>query len=357
MVPQRGSADALQQRRVVAFQTWENVPKVLKLIGSGKYGTVYSVGDAYVLKRSFTSSQRRCMCKQALREHTIGLLQTITVLEGCIPHLPMHYGVSITARGSLMEGEMYMEQFTGSLIDAGAACLCESSDWLCLAFSVLSSCAALALLYEISHNDLYPRNVLLRRDTQATSVVYSCDGVLYDIAWPFLAVVTDFGVATSTKLMGKRLAPEVADRMSSLQASPDFGQIAPEQHILKYNNLPYYSRDVYTVLKWMHFQSSTLPPLPQAVQQWAGISLQMLDKSRDTLHTAAGLMRYFHSIFSTEWLGSCGLSPLRACGDINRDCAHFIFPPSDEKMTQIMLTATKALLGIPLKSCLPGEET
>lgn len=348
MVPTRDEADSLQQQRVYAFQTWKNAPDVLKLIGSGKYGTVYSVGEAYVLKRSSTSSQRRSMCKQALREHTIGLLQTLTVLEGCMPHLPLHYGVSISARGSLMEGEMYMEQFSGSLVDVGAACLHKSSDWMCLAFSVLSSCAALALLYGISHNDLYPRNVLLRQDTQATSVVYACDGVLYKMSWPFLAVVTDFGVATSTKLMGQRFAPEVADSMSCIQASPNFGQLVPEQHILKYGNLPYFSRDNYTVLKWLRFQSTNLPPLPQEVQQWASISLQLLDNTRHTLHTAPGLMRYFHSIFATDWLGSCSLSSLRAGDEVGQECAHFIFPPSNHKMAQIMLQATEALHRIPL---------
>uniref|UniRef100_A0A6C0BZQ2 Protein kinase domain-containing protein n=1 Tax=viral metagenome TaxID=1070528 RepID=A0A6C0BZQ2_9ZZZZ len=343
----------LQQQRICAFEAWKHTPQVRKLIGSGKYGTVYSVGNTYVVKRSSTSSQRPAMCKQAFREHIIGLLQTLTVLEACTPHIVMHYGVLLSANGPTLTGDMYMEHFSGSLVTFGKTCLHSSSDWICLAFSVLSACAALALLYGISHNDLYPRNVLVRPDITTKSAVYACDGVLYALSWPFLAVVTDFGVATSTKLMDQRVSPEVADGISYMEVSADFGVLAPSNHILKYAGLSPFSRDLYTVLKWIHFSCTGLPLPPPDIRRWAYVSLQLLDKSRDTLQTAHGFMRYFHTIFSTSWLHSCGLPPIAANRDMPLSRAHFVFPLCDEKMNLLMRQATTALRQLPITTCKP----
>ena len=99
--------------------------------------------------------------------------------------------------------------------------------------------------------------------------------MLYELDWSFLAVVTDFGVPTSLKLMGQRGTPEVVKGITSLHASPTFGQDAPEKHISRNANRPHFSRDLYTVLKWLRFQSSNLPPLPQPIQQQRGVQYHL----------------------------------------------------------------------------------
>lgn len=335
--------------RIEAFKTWENLHSGWEQIGKGKYGTVYSIGDAYVLKRSSTSRQRGHMCRQAFREHVIGILQTIAVLEGCTPHLPIHYAVRIGVNDKSMRGDMYMEKFSGSLHDFSGACLRNSSEWICLAFSILHSCITLAHLYGICHNDLYPRNVLISPKVQLTSVVYLCDNVLYDLDWPFFAAVTDFGVSTSSILMGEQMFPEVMKGQAHCIASPNFGRKPPENHILKYKNLPIFSRDLYTVLKWFKY-SSSLPAPPPSIQQWATISLELLDNTSHRLHTFEGTMRIFNQIFSNEWMSLCNLKSIQADAKFKNDDAHFQIPPPASKMANIMQKATEALHGIPLTS-------
>ena len=336
--------EAIAAKRVRDLYDWR-LGQAQERIGAGKYGRVYSVGPgcAAILKESVTR-RRAGMCKQAFREHIIGLLQTLLVLEACTPHLPLHYGAAIAAGGRCMRGRMYMERFEGSLVDLGG-CLGAEADWLSLLFQLTSTFAALALLFGVTHNDAYPRNILISPRARARRVVYRCQGRSYVLHWPFLAALTDFGIATSPLLMGKRTAPEVSEHLSNLEVPSNFASCPPQHHILKYKSLPLFSRDVYTVLKWTCFADSHLPAAPPAVRLWARTCLHLLDEVRENLSEPQGLVRFFHAIFATERLAACGLSAVEADGEPRPD---FTFPPDDDASRRMLAQAAAALRGIPL---------
>ena len=316
-------------------------------IGSGKYGRVYSSGRSAVLKESVT---RAGLCKQAFREHVMGLLQTLLVLQACTPHLPLHYGTSIVAEGVLMRGHMYMERFEGSLIDL-RGCLRTESDWLSLLFQLLLTFVALALLFGVTHNDAYPRNILINSQSSAPRVIYRCQEKSYALEWSFMAALTDFGIATTPLLMGHRSAPEVAERLEALELPPDFASTPPRHHILRYKSLPLFSRDAYTVLQWTCFDPR-LPRAPPAVQLWARSALRLLNEIRESLKEAEGLARFFHAIFSSSWLATCGLPPLEVDGALTPD---FTVPADDSARGHMLAQAAAALQTLPLsqlRSCL-----
>lgn len=232
-VKEMRGVEVLTAARAQDFYDWRaGEPQVH--IGSGKYGRVYSSGRSAVLKESVT---RAGLCKQAFREHVMGLLQTLLVLQACTPHLPLHYGTSIVAEGVLMRGHMYMERFEGSLIDL-RGCLRTESDWLSLLFQLLLTFVALALLFGVTHNDAYPRNILINSQSSAPRVIYRCQEKSYALEWSFMAALTDFGIATTPLLMGHRSAPEVAERLEALELPPDFASTPPRHHILRYKSLP-----------------------------------------------------------------------------------------------------------------------
>lgn len=346
----RRDVQVLTANRLRALCEWQTSSlSCEEVLGSGKYGTVYASRDdrASVMKESVTKGGARPgLRKQAFREHVIALLQSLMVLEGCTPHLPLHYAVSISACGPCMRGNMFMERFSGSLVDLATKCLCSDEDWICLLFQLLSTFAALASVFGISHNDSYPRNILIHQDARAQRVVYRCGGATYALRWPFFAAVTDFGIATSASLMGALHCPEVSDGLVGLELPPAFGAVPPEHHILKYKHLPTFCRDAYTVLKWARFRSKSLPEASASVKCWAKASLALLDNVRSQCDAPEGLLHFVHEIFEDDWLRACGISVrLRAPSTEPPD---FAFPVTEERKQDMLRRAAIALQGLPL---------
>ena len=335
--------DALTAARARDFYAWR-AGEPQERVGSGKYGRVYGSGRTSVLKESVT---RAGLCKQAFREHVMGLLQTLLVLQSCTPHLPVHYGAAIAAGGSRMRGYMYMERFEGSLLDFGAR-LCTEMDWLSLLFQLFVTLVALALLFGVTHNDAYPRNILINSRARAPRVVYRVQEKSYALPWSFMAALTDFGIASTPVLMGNRSAPEVSERLKALEPPRDLASTAPRHHVLAYKSLPVFSRDAYTVLQWTCFAHRGLPAAPPAVRLWARSSLQLLDEIRESLEEAAGLARFFHAIFASGWLATCGLPALEVD---EAGGADFMVPADGARL---LAQAADALLTIPLSQLRSG---
>lgn len=319
-------------------------------IGEGKYGTVYrSPSGGGVLKESVTVGTHLGKCRQALREHAISLLQTLLVLEGCSPHLTLHYGADLSTAGPHFLGRMFMEEFAGSLADLGQQVLLTPAHWQVLLFQVLSPMLALGTVFGIAHNDLYPRNILVRLQSTEGPISYRIGLQTYVMDWPFFVAVTDFGIASARDLFGAEgAAPEVARGIEDEAVSPNFGFLPPRLHILRYKALPIFSRDVYTVLKWTLFQSKPLPRAPDAVRRWASAGLSLLDALRHTLDRSAGLSHVCQCFFSNAWAQASEL-PLRleASPAAAEATPNFLLPPLPGKRESMLRTATAALGALP----------
>lgn len=152
-------------------------------IGSGKYGIVYMCRGAphMVVKEVTINKTRSCATSLAFREHAMSLLQTAMVLRSLCPHLPLHYGIraSVPSRGTLHLA-YYMEAFDCSLDAAPTNVLVDPKDWIALLFQISTALVSVAMLLEVAHNDLYPRNILLRKRAQVDTDVPPSE-TTYDI--------------------------------------------------------------------------------------------------------------------------------------------------------------------------------
>lgn len=346
-------AQCITATRLRQLHAWRPHAHPLKsqVIGTGKYGTVFALErcDSTVVKENFINASKTHLCKQAFREHVIGLLQTLMVLDGYSPHLPLHHGMSwlLCPGNTHLRGHIYMERFHGSLGDLGARCLRSDLDWQSLLFQVLSALTALAAVFEICHNDAYPRNILLNLDMRAARVLYSCDGTLYAVPWPFLVVLTDFGIATSSKILGKNTLPEVVENLEALEVGPCYGTQPPLKHVLHYKQLPMFARDAYTVLKWTAFAHKNMPPPPSSTLKWSRAALSLLDEVGPGLCAPSTLTSTFKTIFSAKWTQMCKLPTLEQ-ESVAAERPDFIFPLSERKKTELLCAATEALANLPL---------
>ena len=152
------------KQRKQAFATWKCSP-LGELLGSGRYGKVFACGQSSAAKLIDLCGKRKQARLQAYREHVVALLQSVLLLAKVTPHFPWHYGATTTFVGDAHELQftLYMERFDGTLEDLSPMVLQSAKDWAHAALQVLHACLSMAVHFGIVHNDLYPRNVLVRR--------------------------------------------------------------------------------------------------------------------------------------------------------------------------------------------------
>jgi serine/threonine protein kinase len=247
---------------------------------------------------------------------------------------------------------MFMEEFAGSLVDLSKHILLKAEDWQILLFQVLSPMLVLATVFGISHNDLYPRNVLIHAQSCRGPVTYCLGEKTYVMHWPFFAAVTDFGIASAQTLFGEHgKAPEVAQAIAGACVADDFGLRAPKEHILRFKTLPIFSRDIYTVLKWTMHSSTSMPRAPDVIRRWAAAGLSLVDALRSTLSEPQGLQHVFESLFSNSWARASGLPLALESTKPNLDVVpNFSSPPREDKKAEMLAAATAALQALPLQS-------
>jgi len=296
--------DSFELRRN-AFLDWKCAP-LGEVLGSGKYASVLRSGSgaAKVMDLSGKSRQARM---QAYREHVVSMMQTILLLRKVTPHYPFHYGYTTTVGGCDMVLTMFMERFEGSLLDAATRILTDARDWVHLALQLLHACVCMAGVFGVVHNDLYPRNVLVREFPGERRTCMTVDGVSYVFGQRFLAVVTDYGIA-SGKLVGAHSVPEVCDSTVKVKRLRHFSMQAPEAHILQYEpTLPAFSRDPYTILKWIFYGQPRLPRAPVTVRLWVMEAMHRLDQGLEDFHDARSQLQLFHHLFHEDNLLRFGL--------------------------------------------------
>jgi len=332
-----GDFDHSSRRR--RYETWRE-SKAQDLLGVGRYAQVFRAGpDAAVKVVSLQGSSRHAR-KQAFREHVVGLLQTLLLAARATPHLPWHFGTtfSLSPRRTVA---LHMELFDGTLATGGAAVLRSPGLWLALVFQVLHACAVLGDVFGVTHNDAYPRNVLLRRCPTQTAT-YELAGGEVAFRAPFLAALTDFGIA-SGELLGAPLAPEVAALKGLASAHPPSAPaprafLPPDRHVLHYALRPE-ARDFYTVLGWTTFGHEGLPPPPLNVRAWALQATRLLDaeQAASPRPPQGGLARFLLRLCDVRRLASLDLA-----GALARPAAQRFSLPADARR-QLLPAALAAM--------------
>jgi hypothetical protein len=285
-----------------AFHAWRCAP-LGELLGTGRYASVFASGSAAAKVMDLSGKSRRSRV-QAYREHVVSIMQTLLLLRGVTLHFPFHYGLTVAMAEPGLSLTLFMERFSGNLLETAAGALRDAASWIHVAFQVLHGCLCLSSLFGVVHNDLYPRNVLVRPvDLEVSAEV---EGVVYGFRPRYLAVVADYGIA-SGKLVATD-APEVCLSTTKVPRWPRFAAQPPAAHVLQYEPLlPASSRDPYTVLKWFFYGQEALPAAPLAVRLWAMDGLCRMDASLESFHADAAQLPLFHHLFHEDNLSRFGL--------------------------------------------------
>jgi hypothetical protein len=328
--PPPPSGDFDHDARTDLFATWREAP-LGELLGRGRYGEVFRAGTAAAKRMELGSERSRGSRRQAYREHVVGLLQSLLLLQRVTPHLPWHYGASLSAAPGAFGVTLHMELFETTLPAAAPSVLVAPRCWVQLLFQLLQASAALVQTFGVCHNDAYPRNVLLRR-CRRQRVAYELEGRSFVLCVDFLAALTDYGIA-SGELLGAPLAPEVAASKALPSSSSSsyggggggggrttFAFVAPERHILHYE-VPPFSRDAYTLLKWAVYGAEELPAAPLNVRAWALLGTNRLDAEAARFAERAALPRFVAGLYDAGRLAAFGL------GDVLEPPLRSLSPP------------------------------
>lgn len=273
-----------------------------ELVGEGKYGKVYALGDGSVVKCVSVKTHSRNL-KQTYREYVIALLQGLLFQCSVSPHVVLHYGNTMNLTSEELSLSFYMERFDSSLDACAEEVLQRPLHWLSMSFQILSVIAALAKTLRLCHNDLYSRNVLVKRSPHPHGIHwYRIEDSWYRVPVPFLCALTDFGIAASSLLDARAGAPEL---QPSLQAAPPqrrYGAYTGGEHVLAFKQLPPFSRDVYTTLKMCAQTFRGFPPAPGVIQRWSRACLERVDDTLAQFFSPDATPRAVVSFFSEQSL-------------------------------------------------------
>ena len=295
------------ERRRSDFEAWQPPTGAFgELLGKGRYASVFisGTGAAKVLN---LAGKRKDARRQAYREHIVAVLQSLLLLQEVSPHFPFHYGAATSVTDGGLSYVFHMERFDGSLQDLAATFAFGAPEsWTQLLLQLLHAAIALASTFGVVHNDFYPRNILLRRLPAPANITYDVESVLYHVRLDFLAVVTDYGIASGA-LVGASLVPEVTQSTvegdKQLWSGASFAFVLPRAHILMYSPaLPPFSRDLYTVLKWVCYGQRGLPGAPVPTRLWCLEAMSQMDARLKDFDDAAAQQRLFHHLFHADTL-------------------------------------------------------
>lgn len=270
------------------------------LLGEGKYGKIYADGTGVVTKEVTARGNKRGMASP-FREKIVAILQSLLVMRNTSPHFPLHYGFEMTPiPNSLKCNVSYLiEEWESSLENIGMQLLAnDQTSWVHMVFQIMSAITTYSTVFDISHNDLYPRNILVKRFAQPEPYVYDIFGTRYEARYRFILAITDFGIASSTLMGNADHCAEVAASLKDQPVGNAFGTIAPSKHILYYKSLPPYARDVYTVLKWIVFPSKRFQCNLGNVVSWCANALATVDKNQGHFVDPQAIARLLQFMFT-----------------------------------------------------------
>lgn len=334
------------RERTQKFYNWRgdtSTTAVGETVGKGNYGTVYRCGDGVVVKIVPEVRKSTGATKLAYREHVMSLLQTVIVLREHTPHLPIHYGLEAIFSGpKSLSMKLYIEAFDCSLEAAPSSWIAKPTDWIALLFQVFSAIVCVAKLLDVCHNDLYPRNVLLKHnDATSFDCCYAHFGIKHSMSWHSLAALTDFGVCSSPLLASKE-GPEVKRTPNVPQSEIPFGEQPPKLHVLNHTYLPQFSRDPYLIFKWGAFRTKGLNPAPVQITSWCRNVLHYIDTHQAKFCKPEATVRLLAFSFSPETLAA---HKLKFPELKNQTCTHFSVNDSDR--ARILEDCTSLLSSVP----------
>jgi serine/threonine protein kinase len=166
----------LQKERLHLYAKFRDIDTAIDInavIGKGKYGTVYGTADGRVIKKCMVRKKEIEM-RMALRELFAGIITTQLVKNSLTPNLLIHFYGSFIRTEQNLQFTYIMERIDTTLNKLTTE---SSRDCLSLTFQILHALTTIGVIFELTHNDMYDRNILVRmRDTDLS---YDVEGKCY----------------------------------------------------------------------------------------------------------------------------------------------------------------------------------
>lgn len=191
-----------------------------------------------------------------------------------------------------------------------------TADVMSVVLQIFMAVCAMGKHLELCHNDLYFKNILYSR-CDPREMVYKLGGAQYSIRkCNMLVKITDFGIATSPKVLFKSHT-DLSHLVRSNVAVRSHSEIEFTHHILDYEGVQPYARDAAVVLRTLTLMTS----LSQKVKSWALKGLLLLDEFSSAadgqrMHHWRGIVNFTGRLFHPDFLSSCNIesnlfSPVR----------------------------------------------
>lgn len=287
--------------------------QTLELLGKGKYGAVYATDDGRVICKKMGGFEKGSNTfKQAYREYVLGVLGFLLIKHETTPNLVVNIACIFDDSLDKVNVTMYMERFEESL-DKCRPSFRTPSEAVCLAYQVLHPIGVLASVFGVVHNDLYDRNVLI--NWKPFDAVYDVNGSLYHVKARFVASISDFGLCGSKLLDCYKCLPEMSAGLSTVSAPKCFGTTLTKEHILYFENLPPFSRDVYTILKSLRGKKFSLDP---PALRWLDECLLVADSHHEKFQSQHACLEFMDAVFDGRVLSGFNipsLTPTRSVPD------------------------------------------
>lgn len=203
-----------------------------------------------------------------------------------------------------------------------------TADVMEVMLQVFMAICAMGKHLELCHNDMYFKNILYSQ-CDSREMVYKLAGAQYTIRrCKMLVKITDFGIATSPKVLFKSHTDLTHLVRGNLHVS-SHSEIEFTHHILDYENVQPYARDPAVVLRTLTLMSS----LSQKVKTWALKGLLILDDlaaDGQRMHHWKGVVDLTGRLFHPDFLSSCEIepnmfSPVRSSSSY---CMSSVMPPT-----------------------------
>ena len=318
-----------------------------ELIGSGKYGSVYRSQEGIVKKEIRARCNDRGL-KGPYREKIVAILQSLLVLQRVNPHFPLHYGFEYVADPKQFKMDMsyLIEEFDMSLDSCKPNALSDSSKltWVIVVFQILSAILTYSSVFGICHNDLYPRNILIKQIPSPEMFSYRIYGLHYQFRSDFILSITDFGLCGSDILKNKKCNPEITTTLKG-EELPELGfhSLRSAKHVLHYKDLPVFSRDLYTFLKYFIYPNALFSNSPANVSNWCKNMLSNIHKNLEHFVDPEGIHKLFNFAFSNSelkkfdlpLLQSDALDPSANCFELTRNTKTYLLSKATQLINEI----------------------
>lgn len=285
-------------------------------LGKGAYGTVYAaqIQNRTVAIKSVgaevTDAEQKVVFEKLLREEMAHIyLNALVFLKVCPNYTLVH--ASFFSQHRHQKGLycflMCVEKADGDMkkwIEGQQyGHLHDQTTLFHAIFQVVMGIVCYITHLDITHNDLYLKNILYTDYTEPTTISYSFDGEEYRLYQTrYLFQIADFGICSSPKYLLNDHDEIQKTYTKQNRHCSSFLTFNFNNHIIEYGNIHRYVRDIAVFFRSLLVYVKVMD---KGCGQWLQNSLYVLDNYK--VETLQQFRKYVKHIFSEEFMSAASL--------------------------------------------------